>query len=161
MNKTQELQKILRHYRDVTGATDWDNEDVAQFAMKLGYKMPVPKSPVKLLAEEIARAARDEMKPDKVTGRPYRGNQCYRRNDHPQLFRWFDIDDAPRPKMQKSVFYRREQIVSDAVMIDNDLNHWNRINPNEEPLSVEYDLTFDVLWRVNSPNGEDDDPNTK
>jgi hypothetical protein len=50
--------------------------------------------------------------------------------------------------MVKSAFARREQVVGDMVQLTLDLDHWNRVNPNEEPIRVETDITPDVNERL-------------
>jgi hypothetical protein len=53
--------------------------------------------------------------------------------------------------MLKSAVMRREQMVGDAVQLTLDLEHWNRANPNEEPILLPNDLQPDVDWRLNGP----------
>jgi hypothetical protein len=57
---------------------------------------------------------------------------------------WVDIDLAPRKHMAKSARDRREQVVGDMVQLTLDLNHWNRVNPDEVPIIAETDITPDV-----------------
>ena len=62
---------------------------------------------------------------------------------------WFDIDDTDttRKKMQINVTQRHEQMVGDGLQLKRDADHWNRINPEEEPIQPELDLTFSVKLR--------------
>ena len=61
---------------------------------------------------------------------------------------WADTDEAPRKFAHKS-FQRREQMVGDAVQLSLDLNHWNRVNPMEEPIELPMDFTCDIEWAIN------------
>ena len=48
----------------------------AKFAQLIGWEMSVPKDPLEVLAQELSRAARYEIKHDDDSGRPYRVNHA-------------------------------------------------------------------------------------
>ncbi len=148
------MQAIIRQYRDQSGEADVDMEKVALFATQMGWPLSLPTDPIKLLAKEFARAAREEIKRDQVTGKPYRVNHAYH-PDGSQMPLYFDIDQAPRYKMLKSLINRREQMVGDGLQLSFDADHWNSINPNEEPIQIPLDLTDDVEWRKNAPDEDE------
>jgi hypothetical protein len=54
--------------------------------------------------------------------------------------------------MFKSLQMRREQMVGDAVQLDLDAEHWNRVNPGEAPIQIALDFTLDVAWRKAAPD---------
>jgi len=56
--------------------------------------------------------------------------------------------------MLKSLINRREQMVGDGLQLTLDVDHWNGINPKEEPIQIPLDLTDDVEWRKNSPEAK-------
>lgn len=88
-------------------------------------------------------------------GKPYRANHAYPRTvDNQQVFYWLDIDDpkTPRHKMLKSAVNRREQMVGDGLQLTLDLDHWNSIRPDLEPIKLDMDLTDDIEWRKNAPD---------
>ena len=58
--------------------------------------------------------------------------------------------------MLKSTVNRREQMVSDGVQLTFDLEHWNSINPSEEPIALPMDLTPDIEWRKNAEDDDDE-----
>jgi hypothetical protein len=151
-NENQRLQRIMRLYKEETGEKELDMHKVAQFAARKGYSLPKPADPIDLLAKKLSDAAREEMRYDKATNKPYRANHAYV-NDQ-QLTLWIDIDEAPRRPMVKSVVKRREQMVSDGVQLTFDVQHWNSINLNEEPIAADMDLTDEVLWRINAPDAK-------
>lgn len=144
--KHRGLMYILRQYKKETGETDVDMKQVAVFAAARGVPLPKIPSSIDMLATEFARAAREETKIDKKTGQPYRVNHAIKLG---QLTFWIDIDEAPRGKMQMSLTYRREMMVSDGLQLTLDAEHWNNINPNDEPLQIPLDFTDDVQWRRN------------
>jgi hypothetical protein len=152
-NKTQELQKLIRWYKQETGIKDVNMHAVAEFAMEHGWKMPKPKSEVDLLAQDLSKAAREEIRVDRKTGKPYRANHAYTApNGQGQLTLWIDIDEAPRFVMHKSLINRRNQMVGDALQLRLDQLHWNAINPNDEPIEIPLDFEDDVEWRLNTPD---------
>jgi len=151
--KYQEMQRVIRQYRHATGVKEWDMHEVAKFAAKMGWPLPAPPSPLEILAKQFSQAAREEVRHDKKTGRPYRANHAFKVSKAgEQMTLWIDIDEAPRKPMLKSAVNRREQMVGDALQLTLDLEHWNRVNPKEEPIVLPLDLTDDVKWRLNAPD---------
>jgi len=49
---------------------------------------------------------------------------------------------------------RRGQMVDDALLATYDADHWNSINPDQEPIIIPLDFTEDVEWRKNGLAGE-------
>ncbi len=151
-SKHHEMQAVIRQYRDQTGETDVDMEKVVRFAVqKFNWPLPKPADPYELLAREFAKAAREEIKYDEITGKPYRVNHVFQARPGERRL-WMDIDSAKttRPKMLKSVSMRREQIVGDGLLLSYDVDHWNSVNPDEEPIQLELDFTDDIAWRKNA-----------
>lgn len=151
------MQRLIRRYKDETGITDIDMKEVAKFAIKCGWPMPIPKSPIDMLAKQFTNAARQETRHDPQTGRPYRANHSlpYKQGNE-TLHLWVDIDDVTttRKKMQKSLTLRREQMVGDGLQLTYDADHWNATHLDEDPIQLEMDLSFDIALRKNSDGGE-------
>lgn len=153
--KKQQMHDLIRHYKAVKNTTAVDMHEVAKFAADLGWTMPKPKSPVDLLAEQFSAAAREETRTDPHSGRTYRANLAVTTwQGKSQLTLWHDIDEAPRKIAHKSFVQRREQMVGDAVHLSLDVDHWNRVHPEDEPITMEMDFTEDVEWRLNAPSEE-------
>lgn len=154
--KSQRLQRLIQHYRDETGNASVDMHEVAKFAADRGYPLPKPKSALDRLAEQLPIAAREEVRHDKVTGRPYRANLAVVQwNNGQQLTLWHDIDVAPRRVAHKAFVQRREQMVGDALQLTLDVTHWNRVHEGEDPIVMPLDFTDDVEWRLNAPDQDD------
>lgn len=150
--QNQAFQQAIRLYKAKTGLTEVDLKEVAKFAVNhLGYKLPDPPDPFDILAKKLAVAAREETRTDSKTGRPYRANHAVHL-DGSQHSLWIDIDEAPRRLMHKSLIKRRDGIIGDALQLSLDLDHWNSINPNEEPIAIPLDFTEDVEERKNATN---------
>ena len=160
MSQVQELQKLIRLYREETGETELDLHEVARFALRKGWPMPKPKSPIDLLAAQIKDAARQEVRKDRGTGRAYRAEHAVpARADKGQgTFYWIDIDDPATTfaSMRKSMVRRREQMVDDGVMLSLDQDHWNSMRPDEEQIALPLDFTQDVEWRKNAMDDKGD-----
>jgi hypothetical protein len=155
MTKHQEMQRIIRLYKDETGEKEVDMHKVAKFAAGKGWPLPKPDAPLELLAKEFSQAAREEVRRDTRTGRPYRANHAVRYGAGPMQYTlWIDIDEAPRGPMLKSLVNRREQMVGDGLQLTLDADHWNSIHSNEEPIQLPMDFTQDVEWRKNAPDEE-------
>jgi hypothetical protein len=150
-----ERQRFLRYYRSKTGERELDMHKIAAYAKRHGWKMPKPPSDVDLLAKQFADDAQAEMKIDHESGRPYR---VYHAIPVPgetlNLFVYVDIDEATRYQMLKSSVHRREMMVSDGVKLTNDLEHWNRKNPDQDPIQLPMDLRMDIEIRQASADGD-------
>ena len=158
MKKSTEMQRLIHMYREETGEQSIKMQDVAAYAVRKGWPLPTPKSPLERLAEQFAGAAREEYRRDEVTGRPYRANLAVVVNQGKpgeQFTLWTDIDEAPKPIAQKAFVQRREQMVGDAVQLSFDVEHWNRVNPREQPITMEMDFGPDVEWRKNGGEEEE------
>jgi hypothetical protein len=154
--KNQRLQNIIKLYRQRTGDDSVDMHQVAKFAAQMGYQLPKPKSGIDRLAEQLSAAAREEVRHDPVTGRPYRANLAVVQwTNGSQLTLWHDIDVAPRRIAHKAFVQRREQMVGDAVQLTLDVSHWNRVHADEEPIVMPLDFAEDVEWRLNAPDQDD------
>ena len=154
-SRHQEMQRIVRRYKDETGTREVDMHEVTRWAVAHGWPLPKPIDPLDRLAQEFSRAAREEIRYDGKTKKPYRANHAYPVvQGGRQLMLWIDIDEAPRSPMLKSLVLRREQMVDDAVQLTLDADHWNSIHPTEEPIELPLDLMDDVAWRKNAPDDE-------
>jgi len=153
--KAQQMQSIIRRYKEETGEDSVDMHKVAKYAVEMGWPLPKPKTALDRLAEQFSSAAREEIRHDEVTGKPYRANLAVTTwQSGQQLTLWHDIDVAPRPIAHKALQQRREQMVGDAVQLTFDVMHWNRINAHEEPIVMPMDFTDDVEWRINVPDND-------
>lgn len=148
MSQRQERQRFIRHYKEVTGETEIDMHKVAEFAKTQGWEMPRPPSDIELLARKFAEDAQAERRYDDTTGRPYRAYHALPvKSGQMNLFVYIDIDDATRKQMHKSAVHRREQIVSDGYQLTLDLDHWNSVHPEEQPIQLPMDITLDIEIR--------------
>lgn len=158
MSKIQELQKLIRLYREETGKSELDMHDVALFCFKKGWPFPTPKSPADMLAAMLRDAARQDVRTDKASGRPYRAYHAVPAASQGSFY-WIDIDDpeTTHSNMRKSMVRRREQMVDDGVQLSLDLDHWNSMRPDDEHIVLPMDLELDIEWRKNAMDHDDDE----
>lgn len=147
-NKTKEIRYLIELYKKETGRSEIDMKELASFAISKGWEPPKPITAEERLAKELARAAREVTRSDKETGQHYRVYHAVKFDQSGQGSFWVDIDEAKRPHMIKSAYARREQVVGDMLQLTLDLDHWNRVNPNEEPIIIETDVTPDIEERL-------------
>jgi hypothetical protein len=156
MTKAQQMQAIIKRYREETSNDSVDMHDVAKYAAGMGWPLPKPKTALERLAEQFSSAAREEVRRDEITGKPYRANLAVTTwQGSVQMTLWTDIDVAPRPIAHRSFQQRREQMIGDAVQLTFDVMHWNRINEKETPIDMPTDFTDDVQWRINAPDDDE------
>ena len=153
MRQTKEIQSLSRRYKIEMGVSEIDVHEFADWMVRKGWPLPAPTSPKERLVKNITRALREEMRHNRVTGRPYRANHAYPIGVNRQgtLWAWIDIDEAPREPMRKSLQTRREQMVGDALQLSFDADHWNALHPDEDSIMIELDFADDVEWRKNAP----------
>ncbi|MGD0757578.1 MAG: hypothetical protein ABR921_01640 [Candidatus Sulfotelmatobacter sp.] len=150
------MQRLIRYYKEQTGKTEINMHEVAQFAVDQGWPLPRPIAAIDRLAKEFSKAAREEIRHDEKTGKPYRANHAFLTSQGSmQSTLWVDIDEAPRKPMLKSLVQRREQMVGDGLQLTLDAMHWNSIHPKDEPIDLPLDLGPDVEWRINAPDEEE------
>lgn len=152
VTKNELLQDIIRRYKATTGKTEIDLKDVAKFAVDaLGVELPKPKDPLDRLAEDLAAAARQEIRYDEKTGHPYRANHAVRAGYGSQQYHlWVDIDEATRKQMHGSLIMRRDQMIGDGLQLTLDAKHWNNVNPQEEAIAIPLDFTEDIEERLST-----------
>lgn len=156
MSRRKEMQRLIRSYKDETKVAEIDMKKVALWAMEKGWPLPTPPDPLELLARQFTDAAREVVEYDKKTGKPFRVYHALKTSHGgTQLHFFIDIEEATRTQMQVSLMNRREQMVSDGVMLTYDQDHWNDRHPDEEPIQLPMDLSFDIDLRRNAPDEED------
>jgi hypothetical protein len=156
--RDRENLKLLRWYKQETGTREVDMLELARWAVtKKRYPLPKPIDPLRVLAKQLSRSARVEVRHDPTTGDPYRANHAYRvQQGDQQLTFWVDIDEKPpRHVMLKSLVTRRDQMIGEAVQLTLDQGRWNRLNPDDEPIKLPMDFADDVEWRLNAPRDEE------
>lgn len=152
--KQREMQHLILEWKRVSGKVEIDMHAVAAFAASKGWPIPQPISGIDRLAREFSKSAREETRQDAKTGHPYRVYHAFPADGNGQGMLWIDIDEAPRHIMAKSAVMRREQVIGDMLQLYLDLEHWNRVNTNVDPIVLITDVTEDIQERLSGPDEE-------
>jgi hypothetical protein len=156
MSKKKDMQRLIRAYKDETGDRELDMHKVARWAVGKGWALPTPPNPLDMLAKQFTDAAREEISYDKKTGNPFRVYHALKvSHGGTQLHLFVDIEEATRDQMLVSLQNRREQMVSDGLMLTYDQDHWNGQHPTEEQINLPMDLTFDIELRKSADDEEE------
>src|ERR1700680_726401 len=152
MTKHEEIQAFYHHYKRVNKKSVVTMAEVAHAAILQGWPTPPPVSGEERLTKNFVDAAREEIRYDKKTKRPYRANiaMTQRLKNGKQLALWIDTDDATRSQMVLAISKYREQMVGEAEIGTNTVEHWNSINPTQQPLPFPLDFADEVAWRRNA-----------
>jgi hypothetical protein len=147
------MRQFVRWYKVENKKTAVSMAEVADEAISRGWKLPPPISARERLAKQFADAEREEIRYDKDTKEPYRGNLALteRLRDGKQLTLWIDTDEANRSQMTMALHKYREQMIGEAVIGTNTAEHWNRTHADQQPLPFPTDLADEVQWRKNAP----------
>jgi len=147
MTYNEQLQRIWHEYEKEHGFLPSRARDAVIWGEQKGLiKIPEP-DPYDQLAEDMARALREEYATDHM-GRRYRKNHAVRitKSGVQQTF-WAILGTAPREHMQKAFIQRREQIVGDCFQLATDVEVFNDQNKNEPPIQMMLDFRDDVEER--------------
>lgn len=144
-NYNERLQSLYHEFSVQNGRQAASSREVAQWAVQMKY-LDLPRfDPFARLAEDFSKALREEYRTD-AEGRRYRVNHSVRvTRNGVQMTLWADIRSATRKHMQSSFRQRREQIVGDCVQLNNDIEHYNSMNPEQPPIQMLLDFRDDVL----------------
>lgn len=141
----EDLQRFWRQYEAAGNPTPATARDVARWAIENHLWQPQHSTDlVGLLAEDLARAWREEYRLDKK-GRRYRAKHAVRvTQGGVQYSFWADIDTAPRPHIVKAFGQRRNLIVGECYQLKTDADHYSDAHSEEPAIQIVLDFTHDV-----------------
>ncbi len=151
--KHEKMRAFVRWYKQVHDKSAVSMAEVAREAIARGWKVPPPVSAEERLAKQFSDAEREEIRYDKATKQPYRGNLAMtQRLKDGTLSLWIDTDEATREQMVLALHKYREQMLGEAVIGTNTADHWSRLHPGQQPLPFPTDFSDEVQWRLNAPH---------
>src|SRR6185295_2254418 len=114
--------------------------DVVKWAVDTG-RMPLPEiDPYDTLAEDLARALREEFDTDS-SGRRFRKNHAVRvTKGGVQHTFWAIMGFAPHEHMQMAFAQRREQIIGDCAQLKVDVDVYNDMNTGKPAIQLVLDF---------------------
>ncbi len=140
----EQLQHIWHQYQTEKGDIPSGTHEVVKWGVGKGLLTLPEIDPLDKLAEDMANALREEYRKDKY-GRRYRVNHAVRITKFGvQYTFWGDLDHADRPFMEKSYALRRKQIVGDCMQLKTDVDVYNDMHPDQEPIQIILDFSKDV-----------------
>ncbi len=144
---SNQIKQYLQRYKEEVGDTGLvEAHDIAEWAYRNGLHKPNTRTIIDAIAADISQAFREEYRTDK-NGQRYRAKHASRtKKGSKTLSLWADIDDAkaPREHFLKSFAQRRQQIVGDCYQLKTDVDVYNNKNPEQKPIQVVLDFTYDV-----------------
>jgi hypothetical protein len=152
--QNEKMRRFTVWYKEKHKKTAVTMAEVTREAIAQGWKLPPPISGEERLAKRFADAQREEIRYDKTTKEPYRGNLALteKLKDGKQLALWIDTDEATRSQMVMALHKYREQMLGEAMIGTNTAEHWNRVHPEQQPLPFPTDLAEEIQWRKNAPS---------
>jgi hypothetical protein len=145
--KTEQFQRAWHLYEKHSGHLPASAREAATWAVQRGLIQLPDVDPYDVLADDMARALREEYATDKK-GRRYRVNHAVRITRRGvQYTMWAMLQTAPREHIQKAFIQRREQVVGDLVQLATDVEVYNDMSKNAEPIQLILDFTADVEER--------------
>ena len=141
---SDEYTKLFHDYQRAHGGVPESPYKVCEWALANGYLAPPKLDPIAALADDMARALREEYATD-ARGRRYRRNHAVKvtRNSI-QFSLWAEMATAPRQHMEKAFQQRRRQIVGDCQQLKTDVDVYNDKHPEMEQIPLVLDFTDDV-----------------
>jgi hypothetical protein len=146
--RAEQLQKVFRLYEEAHEHVPASAREACEWGVNSGL-LELPKiDRYDLLANEMARALREQYETD-AKGRRYRINHAVRVTRHGvQMTFWAVMGFAPRRHMHMAFTQRRNQIVGDCLQLKTDVDVYNDANEDEAPIQLILDFTDDVAERV-------------
>jgi hypothetical protein len=145
--RNEQLQSLWRKYENEHDRLPASARDVVEWAVESEFLELPDIDPYDILAGEMSRALREEYDTDPV-GRRFRVNHAVRvsKNGIQTTF-WAIMGFAPRQHMQAAFTQRRNQMIGDAFQLKVDVEVYNDLNKDQEPIQLDLDLTNDVAER--------------
>jgi hypothetical protein len=144
MSYNEKLQAYWRQYKEAGNEGPATAKDIAAWVVDQGLWKPRAADIVKVLAEDLSRAFREEYRTD-ARGRRYRAKHPIRATQNgAQLFLWDDMATASRDHMERAFAWRRQQIVGDCHQLKTDVDVYNDQNRTVEPIQLVLDFNNDV-----------------
>lgn len=140
----ERMQQIFDQYIAEVDPSPVSLEHVAKWALEKGLYSPAPRDIVRMCKEDLADSLRQQRRVDEK-GRKYRAKHSIKVGiGGEQLYLWADIDHAPRSFMVKSLAQRRKAIADDCFQAKMDVDHYNDLKSDQEPIQFVMDFTDDV-----------------
>ena len=148
-NFDEQLLQAWNEWEEITGAAANDPDDFITWAVDNKRLAPRPQDVRKFLRRQVSRVLRQATRMDEA-GFSYRAKQCvlsFEEDGKPHRM-WFDTDKGGTSNLrQKAVRQRRDAIASDVYRAVCDMEHMNKVFPEDPQLSFFLDFADDFAER--------------
>ncbi len=145
-NYDDQLLRAWDEYEEITGAAANDPDDFITWAVENKRLAPRPQDVRKFLRRQVSRVLRQAIRIDEA-GFSYRAKQSVLslEEDGKPHRMWFDTDKGGTSNLrQKAVHQRRDAIASDVYRAICDMEHMNKVFPDDPQLSFVLEFADDV-----------------
>jgi hypothetical protein len=141
----ENMLRIWDRYCKEVSAEPADLRELGSWAISKGLWAPRPVDMNAGFARDMADVLREQVRTDK-DGREYRAFIPAKGSgkDGAPLFKWADIDLAPRSHVEKGAQSERRQIANDCFALAMKVEHYNATHPKEEPIQVPFNFGEDI-----------------
>jgi len=163
-NYDDQVLQAWDEWEEITGEAANDPDDFITWAVENKRLVPRPQDVRKFLRKQVSRVLRQATRFDEA-GFSYRAKQCVLllEKDGRQHRMWFDTDKGGTSNLrQKATRQRRDGIASDVYRAICDMEHMNKVFPDDPQLSFFLDFSDDVAERraadlLNRDHDDDED----
>src|SRR5262249_7316904 len=141
----EKMLQIWKQYQQEVSPESTDLKDMGAWARRKGLWEPRPTDIDTSFARDMADVLRKQVRTDK-DGRKYRAfiPAPGQSSEALPLFKWADIDVAPRAHVEKGIQGERRQIANDCFALAMKVDHYNAAHPKEEPLQIIFNFEEDI-----------------
>lgn len=141
----QGMRQLVREYRIEGRSWPASAAQLAEWAIAEGrWRLP-PAAALRICAKDFARAMREETITDPEGRRIRSKHPATIRRHGAQVTLWDDVRTAPRHHMAVSFAQRRARIVYDCVQLKIDVDGFNTMRSDVEPIQLLLDFRRDVI----------------
>lgn len=160
-NYNEQVIRAWDEWEATTGAEANNPDDFVAWAMENRKLLPRPQDVKHLLRKNVTTVLRQVMRIDE-NGITYRAKQCVTISEEgAQMRLWFDTDKGGTANLrQKATRQRREGIANDVYRAMCDVEHMNRVFPDDPQLNFFLDFHDDYAEKKAAElrdRGEDGD----
>ena len=154
----EQVNRLWDEWTSETGRNSGDPDEFIEWALSHRKLFLSPLDMKQVLRRKVSQALRQQKRYDKVGGFTYKGRQSV------TLFEgglpvkhYFDTDTGGTQTLrQKATKQRREAIANDVYRAVCDVEHMNRVFPDEPRLPFVTEFEDDVAERRAAENSDDD-----
>lgn len=148
-NFDNQMLQAWDEWEGITGASANDPDDFITWALENKRLTPRPQDVRKFLRKQVSRVLRQVIRMDDG-GFAYRAKQSVLllEKDGRQHRMWFDTDKGGTTNLrQKAVRQRRDGIANDVYRASCDIEHMNKVFPDDPQLNFFADFSEDIAER--------------